>query len=142
MALLLIIASIEFGTTARFSDVEVSIGNTFTMATEAIYLEDCSGDGTWNSPIWRVTMYANETKAATVTLGNSSEEDIPITLIASPASHDEGNLAFGFDNTTIVVPGEGEASVVFWVQTNQSVTPGTYLTTVTVERETILGKEG
>lgn len=79
-------------------------------------------------------MYANEKKSATVTLGNSSDEDIPVTLTASPDCHDEGNLAFGFDKPSLVVPGKGEADVVFWVKTNQSVTPGTYLTIVTVER--------
>jgi len=79
-------------------------------------------------------MYANERKSSTVTFANSSAEDIPITLTASPPSHDEGNLTFGFDNPTLVVPGKGKASVVFWVQTNQSVTPGTYSIIVTVER--------
>jgi hypothetical protein len=142
LALLLTIASIEFGSRASFSDVEVSIGNTFTVANEAITIVGVSGDGEWNSPTWVLTMYANEKKTSTVTFANSSAEDIPVTLTASPASHDDGNLAFGFDNPTFVVPAEGEADVVFWVKTNQSVTPGTYLTIVTVERESILGEEG
>jgi len=130
----LLLASIEVGTRARFSDIEVAIGNTFTMATEAITLDSVEGDGRWNSPTWLLTMYANEKKTSTVTFANSSAEDIAVTLTASPASHDEGNLTFGFDNPSLVVPGKGKASVVFWVQTSQSVTPGTYLTTVTVER--------
>ena len=93
-----------------------------------------SGDGQWNSPAWLLAMYANEKKTSTVTFANSSAEDIAITLTASPPSHDEGNLIFGFDNPSLVVPGKGEASVVFWVETTQSVTPGTYSFTVTVER--------
>ena len=80
-------------------------------------------------------MYANERKSSTVTFANSSDGDIPITLTASPASHDEGNLTFGFDNPTLVVPGKGKASVVFSVETTQSVTPGTYSFIVSVERE-------
>ena len=79
-------------------------------------------------------MYPKERKMATVTFANSSADDIVVTLTASPASHDDGNLIFGFDTSTFVVPGRGQASVVFWVQTNQSVTPGTYTTIVTVER--------
>lgn len=142
LALLLTIASIEFGSRASFSDVEVSIGNTFTVANEAITIVGVSGDGKWNSPTWALTMYANEKKTSTVTLGNSSDEDIPVTLTASPATHDDGNLTFGFDQPSLVVPAKGEADVVFWVETNQSVTPGTYITIVTVERESILGEEG
>ena len=80
-------------------------------------------------------MYANERKTSTVTLGNSSDEDIPVILTATPDFHDEGNLTFGFDQPSLVVPAEGEADVVFWVETNQSVAPGTYITIVTVERE-------
>lgn len=79
-------------------------------------------------------MYANERKSSTVTLGNSSDEDIPVILIATPTSHDDGNLTFGFDRSTFVVPAEGEVDVVFWVETSQSVAPGTYLTIITVER--------
>jgi len=105
------------------------------VASEAITLDSVEGDGQWNSPTWLLTMYANEKKATTVTFANSSDDDIPISLIASPASHDEGNLTFSFNNPTLVVPGEGEADVIFWVETSQSVTPGTYLTLVTVERK-------
>jgi len=79
-------------------------------------------------------MYANETKATTITFGNSSDEDIAITLTVSPSSHDDGNVAFGFDSSTLVVPGKGTASVVFSVETSQSVAPGSYSSTVTVER--------
>jgi len=79
-------------------------------------------------------MYANERKSSTITFANSSAEDIAITLTASPESRDGGNLTFGFDNPSLVVPGKGKASVVFWIETTQSVTPGTYSFTVTVER--------
>lgn len=136
MALFLVLGSIEFGTRARFSDVEVATANTFIAGTdwESLSIVGVSGDGTWHSPTWVLSMYANESKAATVTFGNSSGEDIPISLTASPASHDEGNLTFSFDNPSLVVPGKGKASVIFCLQTSQSVTPGTYSFIVTVER--------
>lgn len=135
MAFFVAIGSIEFGSRARFSDTEVTTANTFIAGTwESLSIDGVSGDGVWNSPNWVVSLYANEKKATTVTFANSSTEDIAITLIASPASHDEGNLTFGFDKPTLVVPGKGKASVVFWVQTSQSVTPGTYSTIVTIER--------
>lgn len=104
------------------------------MAAEPITIVEVSGDGQWNSPTWLVSMYANERKATTITFANSSDGDIAITLTVSPPSHDEGNLTFGFDSTTLVVPGKGTASVVFSVEATQSVAPGTYSTIVTVER--------
>jgi hypothetical protein len=135
VAVLLAIASIELGTTAQFSDTEVSLGNTFASATEAITITGVSGDGKWNSPTWQLSMYPSERKTSTVTLGNSSNEDILVVLIAAPAFHDEGNLTFGFDQSSLVVPAEGEIDVVFWIETNQSVAPGTYVIIVTVERD-------
>jgi hypothetical protein len=79
-------------------------------------------------------MYPNEQKATAVTFANSSADDTVVTLTATPVSHDGGNLIFGFNTPTVSVPGKGQATVVFWVQTNQSVTPGIYTTIVTVER--------
>lgn len=112
----------------------MATANTFIAGTwESLSLVGAKGDGQWYSPHWVVSMYANEKKSATVTFGNSSAEDIPIILTASPASCDDGNLTFGFDNASLVVPGKGKASVVFWVETNQSVTPGSYSIIVTVE---------
>ena len=133
LALFLAIGSIESGSRAYFSDIETSVNNTITVAAEPISIVKVSGDGRWNSPTWLVSIYANERKTTTITFANSSDEDITISLTVSPPSHDEGNLIFGFDNQTLVVPGKGEASVVFWVQTSQSVTPGSYSSTVTVE---------
>lgn len=134
--LFLAIGSIELGTSARFSDTELATANTFIAGTwESLSLVGARGDGQWNSPNWVVSIYANEKKATTVTFANSSAEDISITLTASPASHDGGNLTFGFDNPILVIPGKGRASVVFWLETSQSVTPGTYLTIVTLERK-------
>lgn len=139
MALFLAIGSIESGSRAYFSDIEVAVGNTITVAAESITFAEVSGDGQWNSPTWLVSMYANERKATTITFANSSHEDITISLTVSPPSQDEGNLIFGFDSPTLVVPGKGKASVVFWVQTSQSVTPGSYSSVITVEHEAMWG---
>lgn len=138
--LFLVIGSIESGSRAYFSDIETSISNTITVASEPISIVKVGGDGRWNSPTWLVSMYANERKATTITFANSAPEDITISLNVSPPSHDEGNLIFGFDNQPLVVPGKGEASVVFWVQTSQSVTPGIYSSITSIEHEAIWGR--
>ncbi|MCK4791837.1 MAG: hypothetical protein KAV87_49350, partial [Desulfobacteraceae bacterium] len=49
--------------------------------------------------------------------------------------HDNGNLIFGFNQPELVIPAKGKASVVFWVETTQGVTPGNYSTTVTIDSE-------
>ncbi len=116
-------------------DTETATTNVCIAGTwESLKIDSVSGDGEWNSPHWVVSMYASEQKATTITFANPSPADITITLTASPAFYDDGNLAFGFDKSTLVVPGKGKASVVFWVRTEQSVAPGSYFTTVTIER--------
>ena len=80
-------------------------------------------------------MYANERKEATLTFGNSDKEEVPIAFVITPESHDDGNLTFGFDKEELVIPAKGEASVNFWIETSQSVTPGTYSITVEVDSE-------
>lgn len=139
LALSLAIGSIESGSEAYFSDVETTVSNTIAGASEPISIAGVSGDGRWNSPTWLVTMYASERKATTITFANSSREDITISLTVSPPSHDNGNLSSGFDNPTPVIPGKGRASVVFWVETSQSVAPGTYSSVITVEHQAIWG---
>lgn len=140
LALFLVIGSIESGSRAYFSDIETSVSNTITVVSEPITIVKVSGDGRWNSPTWLVSMYANERKATTITFANSLPEDITISLTVSPPSHDEGNLIFGFDDQSFVVPGKGEASVVFWVQTSQSVTPGSYSSITSIGHEAIWGR--
>jgi len=134
MAIFLAVGTIELGSRAKFSDTEVATANTIIASCESLSVCATSGDGRWNSPRWVVSMYANERKATTITFANSSSEDITATLAVSPAIHDDGNLVFGFENPVIMVPGKGKASVIFWVETNQSITPGTYSTVLTVER--------
>lgn len=101
---------------------------------EAITIVSTEGDGEWHSPHWTVGMYAAERKEAIIVLGNSFDEDILVTLTVSPESHDDGNLVFGFNNPELLVPAQGEASFIFYVEANQSVTPGTYSTTVNIDR--------
>jgi hypothetical protein len=140
LVLFLAIGSIDSGSRAYFSDIETAVSNTITLASEPISIVKVGGDGMWNSPTWLVSMYANERKATTITFANSWSEDITISLNVSPPSHDEGNLTFGFDNQLLVVPGKGEASVVFWVQTSQSVTPGNYSSITSIEHEASWGR--
>jgi len=125
------------GIQAYLSDTETAVGNTFVAATwnNPFDIYKVSGDGKWDGTQWIVSMYAKERKSTTVTFANYSNENITISLAVSPASQDSGNLTFGFDTTTLFVPTKERASVVFWVETSQSVTPGTYSTIVTVEKE-------
>jgi hypothetical protein len=133
--LVLLIGSVGIGSKAYFSDSEVTTTNALITGNwESLSIVGANGDGQWKSPHWVVTMYPNEQKATAVTFANSSADDTVVTLTATPVSHDGGNLIFGFNTPTFSVPGKGQATVVFWVQTNQSVTPGIYTTIVTVER--------
>lgn len=135
LTLALVIASASLGgASAYFSDTETSIGNTFVAAVwgNPLDIYDVEGDGEWQDNMWLVSMYASENKSTTVTLANYSEEDVNIVFSVSPASQDSGNLTFGFDNTALFIPAKEKADVVFWVQTTQSVTPGSYSTNVTI----------
>lgn len=128
--------AIKLESKARFTDVETSTANTVFAATEPVWLANTECvDGVWNSPHWVVSMYGNERKEAILTFGNSDKEEVPITFIITPESHDDGNLTFGFDKEELVIPAEGEASVTFWIEASQSVTPGTYSITVEVDSE-------
>jgi len=133
LALSLVVGSVELGSRAAFSDAEVCIGNTFTDPPGPISIVKVSGDGSWDGRTWLVGMYASETRATTVTLANSLEEDIAVTLTVSPQTCDNGNLSFGFDNPAPVIPAKGRASVVFRVEASQGVTPGSYSNVVTIE---------
>ena len=135
MACLLLAHSINLGTSAYFSDTEVSMANAVFAGTwESLTVKCADGDGKWNSPHWTVSMYAGEKKSTTITLANSSADDIEVTMLVSPASFDSCNLTFSFDKSVFTVPAQGETNVVFWVEASQSVKPDTYSTVITIER--------
>lgn len=126
--------SVRIGTTAYFYDSENVTATFVSGEWEALSIHSVSGDGTWHSPHWTVSMYASEMKSTIVTFANSSAEDITVNMAISPASHDEGNLTMGVDQSSFIIPAKGKFSVTFQVQTTQSVTPGTYSTIVTINR--------
>ncbi len=132
----LVTASASFGgIEAFFTDTESSSSNTFAAGVwgNPLDIHSVSGDGEWEDNCWLVSMYASENKSTTVTLANYSEEDITVAFSASPVSQDSGNLTFGFDKTTLFIPAKEKGDVLFWVETTQSVTPGSYSTNVRIE---------
>lgn len=132
----LVVASASFGNiNALFTDTESSTINTFAAGVRGNPLDiyKVNGDGKWQNNCWQVSMYASENKSTTVTLANYSEEDITVAFSASPVSQDSGNLTFGFDTTMLFIPAKEKGDVLFWVQTTQSVTPGSYSTDVSID---------
>ena len=134
--LLLAIDSIEIGTRAYFSDSEAATANVVAAGTwESISILGTEGDGEWNSPTWQVSLYAGESKETTITFANSYTKDIAITLSVLAKSDDNGNLTFGFDNPEVmIIPARGNTTVVLRVEASQSVKPGIYSASITLER--------
>jgi hypothetical protein len=133
--LLFAINSVEIGTRASFVDTEAATVSVVAASNwEQISLVGTEGDGQWNSPTWQVSLYAGERKETAITFGNSYVEDIAVTLSVFAKSADGNNLVFGLDSPEIVVPAQGEVTVVLWVEATQSVTPGIYSASIILER--------
>ena len=127
--------SVEIGTNAYFVDTESVTAHVVAAGTwESIQIIHTAGDGEWKSPTWQVSLYAGERKETAITFGNSYVEDIAVTLSVVAESDGGGNLVFGFDDPEVVVPAKGEVTIVLWVEATQSVVPGIYSASVTLER--------
>jgi uncharacterized membrane protein len=104
---------------------------------EPISIVSVEGDGIFDtgSNIWDIgVIYPVDTASIAITFANEAAGAITLNLSAHPASLDDGNLAFSFDNPTVEVPAGGTATVTVSANTTQSLAPGSYSTEVTVER--------
>jgi uncharacterized membrane protein len=104
---------------------------------EPISIVSVEGDGTFDtgSNIWDIgVIYPVDTASIAITFANEAAGAITLNLSAHPASLDDGNLVFSFDNPTVEVPAGGTATVTVSANTTQSLAPGSYSTEVTVER--------
>lgn len=104
---------------------------------EPISIASVEGDGTFDmaSNTWDTgPIYPMSTPAITFTFANAAPGPITLTLDVSPSSLDGGNIQFYFDTTSLEVPAEGTASATLMTATQQSLTPGSYGTQVTVSR--------
>lgn len=85
--------------------------------------------------VWDIgEIYPNDTVSLAVTFANAASGPITLTLVASPQSLDGGNLNFSFEYTTIEVPAGGTASVSITASATQSLAPGSYSTTILIQR--------
>lgn len=104
---------------------------------EPISIVSVEGDGTFNpsSNVWDIGVICPlDTPSIAFTFANEAAGAITLNLSAHPASLDDGNLAFDFDNPTVEVPAGGTATVTLTADTTQSLAPGAYSTEVIVER--------
>ena len=123
------VISVLIVTLVLFGAVQAYIA--LTTTGEVVVKEALSfvGESTFS-----VSLYPQESTTATVTVANASSLPMEVNLLSSVNPDPGGKgLTVSIPNK-ITIPAVGQVGIVITVAASKSVTPGTYLVTIEIDR--------